>query len=361
MRIRTPSSSPRPPQLPAVPAGADRSTGRDGWQIARHPHKSLIPKAAGVAQLVEQLIRNQQVSGSSPLAGSNRINNLQGFGWTGNFGCVGTMWANAPHITARAGVARQHRERPRATPPLSRLGGRCPPFDRVWPSPLFGRAPDVRRPPPPYSPGTSRHCRSGGIPRLRGQHQRRDGGSVGTGQRASTASACSPPTGCIRGPSCKGTGRATVGSRKSPRRSILRTRQNADGTAPGLMGRPNRTNGTVFQGGGTASLADGTPDRRRWDRLAHMVGLHAGSAGACRAARHQTSGEIRACKTQVSTTNRPRTISNPHAHLVEVIERRRHPPRTTTAPVVRTLEYISHSNKPSVPKPLATDLDPTRF
>ena len=32
-----------------------------------------------------------------------------------------------------------------------------------------------------------------------------------------------------------------------------------------------------------------------------------------------------------------------------------------TAPVVRTLEYISHSNKPSVPKPLATDLDPTRF
>ena len=28
------------------------------------------PKA-GVAQLVEQLIRNQQVSGSSPLAGSN--------------------------------------------------------------------------------------------------------------------------------------------------------------------------------------------------------------------------------------------------------------------------------------------------
>ena len=33
---------------------------------------------AGVAQLVEQLIRNQQVSGSSPLAGSNIINNLRG-------------------------------------------------------------------------------------------------------------------------------------------------------------------------------------------------------------------------------------------------------------------------------------------
>ena len=33
---------------------------------------------AGVAQLVEQLIRNQQVSGSSPLAGSNVFNELQG-------------------------------------------------------------------------------------------------------------------------------------------------------------------------------------------------------------------------------------------------------------------------------------------
>ena len=28
--------------------------------------------------------------------------------------------------------------------------------------------------------------------------------------------------------------------------------------------------------------------------------------------------------------------------------------------VVRTLEYISHSNKPPVPKPVATDPDPTR-
>ena len=35
--------------------------------------------------------RNQQVSGSSPLAGSNRINNLQGFSEIGNCGCVGTM------------------------------------------------------------------------------------------------------------------------------------------------------------------------------------------------------------------------------------------------------------------------------
>ena len=37
------------------------------------------------------VIRNQQVSGSSPLAGSNRINNLQGFSGIGDCGCVGTM------------------------------------------------------------------------------------------------------------------------------------------------------------------------------------------------------------------------------------------------------------------------------
>ena len=39
-----------------------------------HSHKR---EGAGVAQLVEQLIRNQQVSGSSPLAGSSFINSLQ--------------------------------------------------------------------------------------------------------------------------------------------------------------------------------------------------------------------------------------------------------------------------------------------
>jgi hypothetical protein len=33
---------------------------------------AVVP-AAGVAQLVEQLIRNQQVRGSSPRAGSNKI------------------------------------------------------------------------------------------------------------------------------------------------------------------------------------------------------------------------------------------------------------------------------------------------
>ena len=41
--------------------------------------ESSTPPQAGVAQLVEQLIRNQQVSGSSPLAGSIRFNNLAQF------------------------------------------------------------------------------------------------------------------------------------------------------------------------------------------------------------------------------------------------------------------------------------------
>ena len=48
--------------------------------VVAHPagvRRSGQPTSAGVAQLVEQLIRNQQVSGSSPLAGSIRFNNLR--------------------------------------------------------------------------------------------------------------------------------------------------------------------------------------------------------------------------------------------------------------------------------------------
>ena len=96
------------------------------------------------------------------------------------------MWASPPHRPARASAARQHRERPRPTPPLSRRGRRCLPFDRVWPSSVFSSA-ALRTYPSAagrLSPGTSRQCRSGGIPRLRGQHQRPDGGSVATGQPA---------------------------------------------------------------------------------------------------------------------------------------------------------------------------------
>jgi hypothetical protein len=43
-----------------------------------HP-KSLIAKVADVAQLVEQPIRNRQVSGSSPLVGSNHSNTCKTF------------------------------------------------------------------------------------------------------------------------------------------------------------------------------------------------------------------------------------------------------------------------------------------
>ena len=89
---------------------------------------------AGVAQLVEQLIRNQQVSGSSPLAGSIIINNLQGFGEEeiaavsalcgqipstgpqepasrGNPSAVGAP--RSPSVTARARMQRRARRNPR--------------------------------------------------------------------------------------------------------------------------------------------------------------------------------------------------------------------------------------------------------
>ena len=51
-------------------------------------------------------IRNQQVSGSSPLAGSNRINGLQGSSAIGDCGHVGTMWAICPILNGRD---RRHR------------------------------------------------------------------------------------------------------------------------------------------------------------------------------------------------------------------------------------------------------------
>ena len=42
-------------------------------QVLRSPDEDVV------ARLPRGLLRNQQVSGSSPLAGSNKINNLQGF------------------------------------------------------------------------------------------------------------------------------------------------------------------------------------------------------------------------------------------------------------------------------------------
>ena len=110
-----------------------------GSGIRQLPGKNDDLDASGRGWTAHNVIRNQQVSGSSPLAGSNRINNLQGFSGTGDCGRVGTMWANGPLRPARASTARQHRERPRPAPPLS-LGGRCLPFDRVWPSPISSSA-----------------------------------------------------------------------------------------------------------------------------------------------------------------------------------------------------------------------------
>ncbi len=161
-----------------------------GSGIREFPGKNDDLDATGRGWTAHNVIRNQQVSGSSPLSGSNRINNLQGFRGISTCDCVGTMWANRPLKPARASTARQHRERPRPTPPLSRLGGRCLPFDNVWPSPS-SHWPRSRRTPSAairLSPGTSRHCRSGGIPRLRGNAARLHS------QEAGTCSTASPTT-----------------------------------------------------------------------------------------------------------------------------------------------------------------------
>ncbi len=78
-------------------AFAPRSTRGDGRAPTRDVHASPRPRAhAGVAQLVEQLIRNQQVSGSSPLAGSIRINNLQGIRGKGENGRINTVSRTPP-------------------------------------------------------------------------------------------------------------------------------------------------------------------------------------------------------------------------------------------------------------------------
>ena len=155
----------RPPGFGPPP----RSTLGDGWvATSRRPRKSALPARAGVAQLVEQLIRNQQVSGSSPLAGSNSINNLR----------------------------------------RSRI--------QTDPTRVTTVSPTTRRP----------------------------------------VDIDTPPA-----------RRAGEGSTRPPRGSIPRTGQSLTERRPGPMGRPDRPDGTAIRHGGTASLADGTLDRRRWDRL----------------------------------------------------------------------------------------------
>ena len=78
-----------------------RERGRSENTVACHVRE--VDRKLGVRRRVElmsrlawrrgsiPLFRNQQVSGSSPLVGSNRLNNLQGFSEIGNCGCVGTM------------------------------------------------------------------------------------------------------------------------------------------------------------------------------------------------------------------------------------------------------------------------------
>jgi hypothetical protein len=66
---------------------------------------------AGVAQLVEQLIRNQQVSGSSPLAGLN----LKGLARriVGLFSCLGIHYRSSLilHSSRKASVRKNHHQR----------------------------------------------------------------------------------------------------------------------------------------------------------------------------------------------------------------------------------------------------------
>ena len=68
-----------------------RSLDTTGSEIREFPQQNDDPDTSGRSWTVPNVIRNQQVSGSSPLAGSNRINTLQGFSEIGNCGCVGTM------------------------------------------------------------------------------------------------------------------------------------------------------------------------------------------------------------------------------------------------------------------------------
>jgi hypothetical protein len=59
--------------LPTVFSANNLMQGRQGPALARDvvSDKLAFSPKAGVAQLVEQLIRNQQVIGSSPIAGSS--------------------------------------------------------------------------------------------------------------------------------------------------------------------------------------------------------------------------------------------------------------------------------------------------
>ena len=151
-------------------ANAVRRDGRRpfGDPLNECPHVAAANLARPqTAPLREELVRNQQVSGSSPLAGSNRLNNLR----------------------------------------RSRI--------QTDPTRVTTVSPTTRRP----------------------------------------VDIDTPPA-----------RRAGEGSTRSPRGSIPRTGQSLTERRPGPMGRPGRPDGTAFRHGGAVSLADGTLDRRRWDR-----------------------------------------------------------------------------------------------
>ena len=76
-----------------------------GSGIREFPRKNDDLDASGRGWTAPTVIRNQQVSGSSPLAGYNRINNLQGFRGISTCDCVGTYVGKSPAQACKS----QHR------------------------------------------------------------------------------------------------------------------------------------------------------------------------------------------------------------------------------------------------------------
>ena len=61
----------------SLAGGAEQGVGRDGFSAKLYrsgAQRYNLKRKAEVAQLVEQLIRNQQVAGSSPAFGSTKLN-----------------------------------------------------------------------------------------------------------------------------------------------------------------------------------------------------------------------------------------------------------------------------------------------
>ena len=81
-------------------------------------YSNLAPKNAGVAQLVEQLICNQQVGGSSPSTGSNQTRTSYGGvpEWPKGTDCKSAAFrfdgSNPSSPTKCCGLFRCHTEKP---------------------------------------------------------------------------------------------------------------------------------------------------------------------------------------------------------------------------------------------------------